>query len=230
MQLCARLAPSIRQSLEINRAICGLTFEKWAAEQHMLGTGTAIFVVDAAMTIHHGCREGQHLLANGTLVGSGLGRRLHFHSEEAQRRFTALARVQSKGDLNVLNSWRLADQHGQSWVCRAMGMRLGDLDETPFGPFLTKSISVILLAIKPEASLATLQLRLQEVLGLSQAEAETSLMLADGRTPAEIAASRQVSLHTVRNQIKAALAKSGCRRQSELVRKIEQIRLHGLSL
>ncbi|MDN3718714.1 helix-turn-helix transcriptional regulator [Roseibium salinum] len=89
---------------------------------------------------------------------------------------------------------------------------------------------MILLAIKPEASLATLQLRLQEVLGLSQAEAETSLMLADGRTPAEIAASRQVSLHTVRNQIKAALAKSGCRRQSELVRKIEQIRLHGLSL
>ncbi|MDN3718713.1 hypothetical protein QW131_04445 [Roseibium salinum] len=110
--------------------------KKWAAEQHMLGTGTAIFVVDAAMTIHHGCREGQHLLANGTLVGSGLGRRLHFHSEEAQRRFTALARVQSKGDLNVLNSWRLADQHGQSWVCRAMGMRLGGIwTKRPSGPF-----------------------------------------------------------------------------------------------
>jgi DNA-binding CsgD family transcriptional regulator len=44
-----------------------------------------------------------------------------------------------------------------------------------------------------------------------------ALALAEGLTPAEIAEARGASLHTVRNQIKAALAKSGARRQSDLV-------------
>lgn len=54
-------------------------------------------------------------------------------------------------------------------------------------------------------------------LGLTQAEAAVVLALAEGRTPTEIAEARGASPHTVRNQIKAALAKCGVRRQSDLV-------------
>jgi DNA-binding CsgD family transcriptional regulator len=54
-------------------------------------------------------------------------------------------------------------------------------------------------------------------LGLTRAEAEVALALADGLTPAEVAEARAASLHTVKNQIKAALSKCGLRRQSELV-------------
>ncbi len=54
-------------------------------------------------------------------------------------------------------------------------------------------------------------------LGLTRAEAEVALALADGLTPAEVADARRASPHTVRNQIKAALAKCGVRRQSDLV-------------
>jgi len=227
LRLCLAMAPVIRQSLEINRTISGLSFEKWAAEQHLLGTGTAIFVVDPTMTIHYACAEAQRLLARGTPVGNGFNRRLHFRSEEAQRQFATLSRLQLKGDRNVFKSWRLSDEQGQGWICRIMGLRLGDLDQPPFGALLPKSISAILLAIKSEASETSIQEKLQETLGLSQTEAQSALMLANGMTLAEIAETRLVSVHTVRNQIKAALSKTGCRRQSDLVRKVEQLRAEG---
>jgi DNA-binding CsgD family transcriptional regulator len=54
-------------------------------------------------------------------------------------------------------------------------------------------------------------------LGLTRAEAEVALALAEGLTPGEIAEARGVSLNTVRNQIRAALHSSGTRRQAELV-------------
>jgi DNA-binding NarL/FixJ family response regulator len=54
-------------------------------------------------------------------------------------------------------------------------------------------------------------------LGLTRAEAEVALALAEGLTPGEIAEAREVSLHTVRNQIKAMMWKCGVRRQAELM-------------
>jgi DNA-binding CsgD family transcriptional regulator len=227
LRLCVGLAPVIRQSLEINRAISGLSFEKWAAEQHLLGTGTAIFVVDPTMMIHYTCKEAEKLLGGGALVESGIDRRIRFPSEEAQNRFLCLTRSQARGEMNVLNSWRLTDKTGQGWTCRVMGMRLGDLDRSPFQAFLTKSISAVLLAIKPDITASSFQTDLQNALGLSRAETASALMLSDGQSLAEIAETRRVSIYTVRNQIKSAMAKTGCRRQSELVRRIEQLRQQG---
>lgn len=51
---------------------------------------------------------------------------------------------------------------------------------------------------------------------LTTAEIEVVMGLSSGLTPKEIAESRGASVHTVRNQIKSALAKTGLRRQSEL--------------
>lgn len=52
--------------------------------------------------------------------------------------------------------------------------------------------------------------------GITRAEAEVACALADGLTPAEIAETRGASLHTVRNQIKAAMAKCGVHRAAAL--------------
>jgi len=223
LQLCNTLAPVIRQSLDINRTISGLSFEKWAAEQHLLGSGTAVFVVDPALTIHYACPVAEALLATGTLVGDGAHRRLCFRSEELQGEFRAFSRFQTRGDQTIFKNWQLSDDDGQAWTCRTMGVRLADLDRTPFGVFMDKSISAVLVALKPDANSVSLQDQVQSLLGLSKAETATILKLRDGLTPAEIAEERQISVHTARNQIKAALAKTGCRRQSDLVRKVEQV-------
>jgi DNA-binding CsgD family transcriptional regulator len=227
LRLCAQLAPVIRQSLEINRTISGLTFEKWAAEQHLMGSGTAIFVIDTAMRIHYACAEAQKLLASGSLVGCGFDRRLHFRSEEDQGRFAGFVQLQSMSGYDVFRNWQATDGRGRNWACRSIGLQLGDLDKTPFGVFMNKAVSAVLLAVRPEAGSDTFLAQMQKKLGLSPAEAATVLKLADGRTPAEIAQDREISIYTVRNQIKAALSKTGSRRQAELVRSIEQLRLQG---
>jgi DNA-binding CsgD family transcriptional regulator len=230
LKLCAELAPVIRQSLEINRTISGLSFEKWASEQMLLGSGTALLVVDPALTVHYACSEAHRLLARGTLVGNGFGRRLNFRSPKLQAELAAFVRSQAKGGGSLFRNWRCTDEDGRKWTCRTMAFRLGDLDDSPFGAFMDKSISAVLVALKPDLDRLSFLTHVQNALGLSPAEAAIALKLCEGQTPVEIAEERAISIHTVRNQIKAALSKSGCRRQSDLVRKVEQLRLQGVWL
>jgi DNA-binding CsgD family transcriptional regulator len=61
-------------------------------------------------------------------------------------------------------------------------------------------------------------------LGLTRAEAEVALSISDGVSVAEIAEMRGVSLHTVRDQIKAAMTKAETSRRSAFVRVILELR------
>lgn len=53
--------------------------------------------------------------------------------------------------------------------------------------------------------------------GLTPSESELALALWNGMQPADFAARRGVEITTVRTQLKSLLAKTGCRRQSEVV-------------
>lgn len=61
--------------------------------------------------------------------------------------------------------------------------------------------------------------------GLTSAEATVAELLAEGRSPAEIAAERATATETVRTQIKSLSAKMGCRRMSEVVAIVRSIPL-----
>ncbi len=62
---------------------------------------------------------------------------------------------------------------------------------------------------------------------LTDSEADIALRLAEGRSLKEIAKQRGASLHTVRNQVKAAFNKTATRRQSELVALVLRLRFSG---
>jgi DNA-binding CsgD family transcriptional regulator len=64
---------------------------------------------------------------------------------------------------------------------------------------------------------------LSAIYGLTSAEVEIALQLAEGRAPELIAANRRVAVGTVRAQIKAILAKMGVRRQIELTARLNQL-------
>jgi DNA-binding CsgD family transcriptional regulator len=64
---------------------------------------------------------------------------------------------------------------------------------------------------------------LQTVYGMTAAETEIALQLAQGKSPEAIANQRNVSIGTVRAQIKALLAKAGVSRQVELVARLNQL-------
>lgn len=64
---------------------------------------------------------------------------------------------------------------------------------------------------------------LRELYGLTPAEAALAMALAGGSSPREAAEARGVQLTTVRSQIRALLDKTGCGRQSELVRLVTRL-------
>jgi DNA-binding CsgD family transcriptional regulator len=59
---------------------------------------------------------------------------------------------------------------------------------------------------------------LQRIYGMTPSEALLTEALVSGRSLAQVAEERAVSIHTVRTQLKAATAKAGAKRQADLVR------------
>lgn len=84
----------------------------------------------------------------------------------------------------------------------------------------------VLVLVRGESADTARQRRatlLQAVYGLTAAETDIALQLFAGRSAEDIAQSRAVTVQTVRTQIKSLLAKSGARRQVELVAQLGQM-------
>jgi DNA-binding CsgD family transcriptional regulator len=66
--------------------------------------------------------------------------------------------------------------------------------------------------------------RLQRLYGLTTAETEICIDIASGAIPSEIAEHRGTTSATVRSQVKAALGKTGARRQADLAALVNRLR------
>ncbi|MBI3439114.1 MAG: helix-turn-helix transcriptional regulator [Proteobacteria bacterium] len=66
--------------------------------------------------------------------------------------------------------------------------------------------------------------RLQRLYGLTSAETDICIDIAGGAIPAEIAERRGTTSATVRSQVKAALGKTGARRQADLAALVNRLR------
>jgi len=100
--------------------------------------------------------------------------------------------------------------------------RLGaDIVSGSFGHACDPRLVLILSRPAPPEDPADL---LAKTLGLTTTEAQIALAVADGKTLTEIADNRRTSIHTVRNQVKSLLLKTGTRRQSEIVALVERLR------
>ena len=79
-------------------------------------------------------------------------------------------------------------------------------------------VCAIVFFTDPERTPRTVDRHLKTLHGLTQAEARVASRLVAGATAREIADEKEISVHTVRDQIKSLLSKTDTRRQSELVR------------
>jgi DNA-binding CsgD family transcriptional regulator len=74
----------------------------------------------------------------------------------------------------------------------------------------------LIMVKRPFGRQRDLDRHLMQLFGLSQAEAQISISLAEGLGPAVIAEKRGVAEGTVRVQVKTIMAKLGCRRQTQI--------------
>ncbi len=78
----------------------------------------------------------------------------------------------------------------------------------------------LLVVSDPQARAPLTSEQLQTLFGLTPAEARVAIALAEGKALDEVAEDSQVSINTVRYQLKRTLEKTGTRRQAELVKTI----------
>jgi len=77
--------------------------------------------------------------------------------------------------------------------------------------------AAVLMLVDPPASSSETPARLKRLFGLTPAEARVLALLIEDRRPREIAEELRISITTVRSHLKVLFAKTGTRRQSELV-------------
>ncbi|WP_028603401.1 helix-turn-helix transcriptional regulator [Ottowia thiooxydans] len=83
----------------------------------------------------------------------------------------------------------------------------------------------LIVLVDPDASGGLSPELVTDMLGLSPAEARLALLLAAGKTIKDYAAMEACSWHTARTHLKNLMRKTGCHRQTDLVRLLQSVQL-----
>ncbi len=162
----------------------------------------AIFQVDAEARIHDANAQARQLIdwAGAGLVRGGV---LQLEEPDMGPLRWAIRRA-TRARAPEANMVRLAAGQFAGWT----------LTVTPMPTMGGARALVLVKSLTAEQDLAQ---RLQALFGLSLAEALVAIALSQGEATRDIAVARGVTEHTVRSQIKSLMAKTGCRRQGQLV-------------
>lgn len=211
--------PVIRHALEVNRMLLGLRIEAALAQASVTPAAGAAILLLAG--------DGRCLHANGpaaALIDRGDGLRI----DQAGR--LRLAEASADAGLARCLSGRPGARHVQRLAgppareVRVVAVTDGMAARLSPGPLdgLRGRLWVVVAAAVASAPPDPVQV-MRDRLGLTRAEAEVALDLSQGRTPREIADARGRSLVTVRNQIKAAMARVEAGRQADLVLLVDRL-------
>jgi len=166
-------------------------------------------------------------LASITVNGEGLILHANAAAERALRRADRLLARKGRLICTSLDTQKRLDLAIQratspSDPC-ADALRIGGGPEEPaylatITPLVTlgKAGTAVLFFREPARNESQDSLPLRRLFGLTPSEAHIALDVAAGRSPAEIAQARGVTLATLRSQLKAIMAKMQCSRQTEV--------------
>ncbi len=219
LELVQRLTPHLQAALAITRRIGALEVENNVLAQAGAGPGGAVLVLDAARSVVYANAVGQAQLADGTHLRCDMRGRAAFADPVADRRLAiALGQLNQPGTGAGAAVFRLSGP-GPSMTCRTARLDLPDLATHP-ALLLTRALDApcLLLTLARDFSASQAHRALIANHALTTAEADIAVGVTEGHGLAELAEARGTSLHTVRNQLKAVLSKTGQHSQRDLVR------------
>ena len=219
VDLLQRLTPHLQAALAITRRIGALAVENSVLAQAGAGPGGAVLVLDAARSVVYANAAGQAQLADGTHLRCDMRGRAAFADPVADRRLAiALGQLNQPGTGAGAAVFRLSGP-GPSMTCRTARLDLPDLATHP-ALLLTRALDApcLLLTLARDFSASQAHRALIANHALTTAEADIAVGVTEGHGLAELAEARGTSLHTVRNQLKAVLSKTGQHSQRDLVR------------
>jgi len=203
------LFPHIQKTLEI-RQVLGVAQQRIAGAEAMVdASATPTFLLTRqGRVLHHNAAAQSLLLAADALAlrDGCLVPRVAAAVEPLRRLF--------------LNATFPAANHSPFALPRTSAARPLQLLVSPLTPALRdrSGADLVLLATDPEKPVNLPDDALRALFGFSPAQVEVAIGLLMGYTLQEIATLRHVSIGTVRQQVKAILAKTGTTRQADLIR------------
>lgn len=203
----------LRRMFEIRARVAGLGERNRLLDSMLACNGQAAFVLDRHGRVVLASRPGETILTDGSLLrlSRGMVKAARGDDDAALQRAVAAAASPSNPAASTVV---LHDRSDRAIVATAM----------PIGTAVHSSAAVLLSLQSPPPPLPgdLARQQLQERYGLSAAEADIAIRLADGGSPRSISDQRQSSIATVRSQIKHVLAKMGVQRQTDVVRLVLQ--------
>lgn len=211
--LLRRLAPHLERAVELNRAI---HIER---ASHCLNNPNAAFVLARDGSPIASSPSGAKMMQSRDLLSQDRHGQLRFADRRAQASFErALAAIAAGGINEPPSGFRAETVDERSVTCMLSptgGATVPISDaQTIFSPDLP---AVVLVIIDPSSQPHLCREALIAAFGLTHAEAALAEALTTGASLAEIAEMRQVSKHTVRNQLKSLFQKTGTSRQGALI-------------
>jgi len=211
--LVSSFLPHLQRALQIRHQLLTPTIEEQAGREALDRTATAMLVIGRDGHILLANRNAEKLIREADAIHS-VGNRLAATGRGANSRLSGLIR-----DAADTAAGRGCSAGGMLVLERSDRLPLTAL-VAPFRPgqdgFGVSLPAAILFIRDPEAQ-SPARDALQALFGLTPAEARVASALADGQSLQEIATSVNVTLNTVRTQVKSILAKTDTIRQSQLV-------------
>lgn len=224
LQTVHQLIPHMQQALEISRMLAGQKLETAIVAKEGLRRTPGLLVLSDRGRIIFANEIAQTMVSQGYPVSCDIqGNLTYGHDSEARR-------INANHFRHQLSSASPSFSVILPKVKRHRGYKLRfikiDRDTQvllPFDNMFGFSSACAMLLIEEVSSHIGVEDQLIGRFGFTQAEAEVALFLGEGVSTREIAEHRGVSIHTVRSQVKAAMAKLHTRRQTELVLEIHKL-------
>ena len=220
MELVALLTPNLQFAFEINRALAGKSVERLALVGETT-TRTAVVVINAHRVILYANQSALGLLQDGAVVREDSRHRLDFADSTPARLFARAVHSIGRSDLFFTSEFRATDAcQRNAYTCRTARMKSDRYGDLRYALMVGRDEPSLVLTLTPEVPKRDIERLLTERFSMTPNEAKVAARLSRGSTIAQIAEERAVSVHTVRNQLKSAMAKLGVHRQADLVREV----------
>lgn len=216
-EICQRLLPHIQQILRLQARIARVESERSLFAAAMDRMAMAAFILDRNARIRHSNRAAEHLLAERPWlkVEDGQLRLSHRADQRAFRDcLEDVMQAHLRGEPSFIRALRL---EGEESPGVGMLLRPLPLVDAPDG---SRSPSVAIFVSDPSQPREAPAELLMTLFGFTRAEANLSLLLANGATLDEACEQLHISRNTGKSHLSAVFSKTGVARQTRLVQLI----------
>jgi len=219
LHLMRQLMPHLRNAVVLHRKLHRIQVLAAAGMAALELVPVGVILLNSSGAVAHANQRAHDLLARTGALCFGPGGTIHAASPTANNQLQRL--IQDA----VRTGAGKGQAHGGALQLRGAGGRRLQVLVTPLAParafaaFGDTAMAAIFCS-DPDAMIGQLSQRLERMYGMTPAEAQLTEALVNGKSLQEYADTRSVTINTVRTQLKSATAKTGARRQADLVRMV----------